>query len=241
MQVLDPIDHHQTWDDHHSVPMGTRGLGMHPPRDVYGNQRGSNVPVPKTLKMAPATEANERYAAIEDPVRRNLKTMSAQSIQMGGVGVGGRDPSRGFLLHPTEAKFGKVSAGQMYMLRLTLMNGGIDASRFQVRKPKGVEVRYKTGMVAAGMSVVLQVVFGRDAVGAVEEQIQIVTENEVFRIPLLATVLSNEEFIQLEPNQRTKAAEYKMAPKAEPLSRAVPTPEVTPGDEPVDGDAEDAE
>lgn len=223
MQVLEPIQQFEGWDAN-KAPAGTRGYGQHTALDLYGNERAP-LPVPKTLKMMPATEANERYAAIEDPVRRNLKTMSATNMQMGGIGIGGRDPTRGFLLHPQECNFGRVCVGSKYVMRLTLMNGGIDGSRFQVRKPKGVEVRYKTGMVAAGMSIVLQVVLSRDQVGTLDEQIQIVTENEVFRLPLSAAVLAEDEFNSLDQNQRTRVPEYKEAARAPPMSRAAPVVE----------------
>jgi len=240
VQVLEPI--HQGGWDVEKPAMGTRGLGTNPSRDIYGNQRGAPVNnIPTTLKMQPAMEANERYQAIEDPVRRGLKTMSAQNLQMGGVGLGGRDPSRGFLAHPQEIRFGRVEADKMYQLRLTLMNAGIDSSRFQVRKPKSVEVRYKTGMVAAGMSIVLQVIFsanvsviGRDF----EDEIQIVTENEIFRIPITASVLSSGDFGALEMNQRTSAPEFVAAPKPPGLSREAPAVEIPQGDP---GEGEDQE
>jgi len=240
MQVLEPINY-EGWE-YGQPDAGTRGFGMNPPRDVYGNERPGVVGnVPRTLKMAPATEANERYQAIEDPVRRGLKTISAQNLQMGGVGIGGRDPSRGFLIHPQELKFGRVEADKQYQLRLTLMNAGIDSSRFQVRKPKGVDVRYKTGMVAAGMSVVLQVVLAAD-VGTVgrdyEEQIQIVTENEVFRIPVTGAILSAADFENTAPNQRTSAPEYVVEAKPPGLSRAPPAPLEPPVTEDTEGTGE---
>lgn len=221
MQVLEPIDQYEAPWDTHKPPTGTRGYGMAPKIDLYGNPH-VNLPIPKTLLMQPSTEGNERYAAIEDPVRRTLKTMSAQNMQMGGVGIGGRDPTRGFLLHPLECSFGRVAQGVEHVIRLTIMNGGIDAARLQVRKPKGLEVHYKTGMVAAGMSVVLQVVLRKDNLGPVDEEMQIVTENEIFRLPITADVMTQEDYNALQPNQQSKAPLYKPPPKAQKISREPP-------------------
>jgi len=235
MQVLDPINPHETWD-HAKPPAGTRGMGVKPPLGLDGAPRINKIPMPETFKFQPASEPNERYQAIEDPVRRNNKTMSAFNLNMGGVGVGGRDPTRGFLVHPQELKFGRVQADKMYQLRITLMNGGIDSSRFQVRKPKGVDVRYKTGMVAAGMSIPLQVIFSANTTSAVgnefDEELQIVTENEVFRIPLRASILNPKEFESLPVGLRTNAPEYVAQPKGPQVPRNAPVSEspTSPGE-----------
>jgi len=147
----------------------------------------------------------EKFNEVEEPVRRSLRTGAALNLSMSGVGVEGRDPSRGFLCRPEFIDYGNIQAGVKYGSAVTIMNGGIDSSRFAVKKPKTCDVKYKTGMVAPGMSVRMQVYFCSAEPGEVQQELQITTESDIFRIPIRANVLTEENFDQLAAHERSKA------------------------------------
>jgi len=209
-QVINPLDPSMVagalppisteWPEYHG-----RNHGVAPPLNINGNPRRNSIPLPKTLKMRPAIEANEKFNEVEEPVRRSLRTGAALNLSMSGVGVEGRDPSRGFLCRPEFIDYGNIQTGVKYGSAVTIMNGGIDSSRFAVKKPKTCDVKYKTGMVAPGMSVRMQVYFCSAEPGEVQQELQITTESDIFRIPIRANVLTEENFDQLAAHERSKA------------------------------------
>lgn len=182
-----------------------RDAGIAPPLNINGEPRKNPVQIPKTLKMRPAGEANEKFNRVEEPVRRSMRTGASLNLSMSGVGVEGRDPSRGFLCRPELIDYGNVQAGVKYGAAVTIMNGGIDGSRFQVKKPKTCVLKYKTGMVAPGVSVRIQVHFCCAEPGVVQQELQITTESDVFRIPIRANVLTAEGHAELGAHERSKA------------------------------------
>merc|ERR1712166_1571631 len=105
-----------------------RNIGINPPPNVYGEERTQPVDVPASLLMKPGKEQNSKFKEVEEPVRRPLRTSAALNLTLSGVGVEGRDPSRGFLLSHEAIDFGQCGVGETLSVVLTLMNGGIDAN-----------------------------------------------------------------------------------------------------------------
>jgi len=171
-----------------------RNIGINPPPNVYGEERTQPVDVPASLLMKPGKEQNSKFKEVEEPVRRPLRTSAALNLTLSGVGVEGRDPSRGFLLSHEAIDFGQCGVGETLSVVLTLMNGGIDANRFAVKKPKQwCDVQYKTGMVAAGMSVKITLSFCCTEVAEVAQELVISSESDIFRVPITASVVDSNE------------------------------------------------
>ena len=73
-----------------------------------------------------------------------------------------------------------------YKQRLLLMNTGNDLGRFRVKQPVSPNIRviYVPGPVAAGMNANLDIEVTATILGAFEDEMQVVTEKEIYRIPI---------------------------------------------------------
>ncbi|KAL5264612.1 hypothetical protein ACHWQZ_G005633 [Mnemiopsis leidyi] len=181
--------------------------------DVKGDPRKSRVKIPRSIQgYKPGAEPNERFLQKEQPVRRGVKTSSV-------LAAGKRkhiSEMRGFQVFPPEVSFGVLCPAGMYATTVTLKNVGIDSCRFQIKCPKnrdGVSVclHSETNFVAAGMSVKFDVCVQAAEVteiGHISLDIIITMETEVFRLPVLATVLPLQEY-----NERSKSGRLTRLPQ----------------------------
>uniref|UniRef100_A0A8C3A3I6 Sperm associated antigen 17 n=1 Tax=Cyclopterus lumpus TaxID=8103 RepID=A0A8C3A3I6_CYCLU len=120
--------------------------------DVTGRPRRTKVRLPTSiLGSKPYSVPNEKFLAVDEPVRRKCRTISLT------------DPSvitRGFLLLPSSVDFGTQQEVTSSAITVVMKNVGVDTCRFYVKQPPpatGLRVIYNPGPVAAGLHVQLQV------------------------------------------------------------------------------------
>ncbi|XP_069035271.1 sperm-associated antigen 17-like [Lepisosteus oculatus] len=166
--------------------------------DVAGNPRRERVKLPSAIRgRKPGGLPHQKFTAVEDPVRRKVRTVSVAGPQASGTLQCVR---RGFELFPAEVDFGVLREGCTYSVSVALRNVGIDSCRFSVKQPPpatGLRVIYTPGPVAAGMKTDLQVELyavafeleDLEGAGHISHHIQIQTETEFLHLPVTATVV----------------------------------------------------
>ena len=98
----------------------------------------------------------------------------------------------GFVVFPPKCKFGNVKQNEMPKVSIELKNVGIEPARFIVKVPNqnSLQVSFKHGPVAPGMSVKLNVQLQTGNIPRVlEESMTVVSETEILTIPILANIL----------------------------------------------------
>lgn len=170
--------------------------------DVSGSLRRDLVKTPTSiLGSKPNAIVNKRFQTVEESVRRQIKTASVS----GAVDHDITSKLRGFVLLPDLVDFGILSEGLTYAFSVTMKNVGVDSCRFKIKQPPpstGMKVIYKPGPVAAGMSVTFDIeifalavgVEGSCGIGQVSHHIEITTETEILFLPVIATIITQEEF-----------------------------------------------
>ncbi|XP_075705223.1 sperm-associated antigen 17 [Rhinoderma darwinii] len=160
--------------------------------DVTGQPRKERVKLPPSiLSGKPASVPNTKFATLEDPVRRSVRTASTSASS--------RVP-RGFHLIPSVVRFGVLREGYTYSTSVTIKNIGVDFCRFCVKQPPpgtGLRVLYAPGPVAAGLQTRLDVeIFamaagleGPEGAAECSHCIEIQTEVETLYLPVTANIL----------------------------------------------------
>ncbi|XP_075449047.1 sperm-associated antigen 17 isoform X2 [Ascaphus truei] len=166
--------------------------------DVTGQPRRERVKLPVSiLSSKPAFIPNNKFAVVEDPVRRRVNTASTSAPASRGV----KSLPRGFHLFPTAVQFGALREGYTYATTVTMKNIGVELCRFHVTPPPpstGLRVMYTPGPVAAGMERRLYLELFAMAIGLEGHQgsaewshcIEIQTEVETLLLPVSAIVLT---------------------------------------------------
>ena len=162
--------------------------------NIFGSPRSSKLRRPSFLSSSKAKGSrNHSYISVEGDTRRTLRTASTAPL----LQREGREITLGtFELIPGVAKFGLVPSGQVYALNLTLINVGLDSSRFRLKPTKSpcLSVHYRKGPVAPGMNLTLEVRLDARLctldLEAIREDLQIVTETEFLNVPVIADVRS---------------------------------------------------
>jgi hypothetical protein len=137
----------------------------------------------------PGSEPNVKHLAQEGDTKRKIKTVSTTASQ-NTVPVYG---SSGFTVLPASASFGQVKAGTEHSVQLTITNIGMDSARYTIRQPKtpGINVRYKHGPIAPGMSAKLVISLNiqnpTDTL-EIKDEFQLVSETEILHVPVKAIV-----------------------------------------------------
>jgi len=154
---------------------------------------------------APA-EVNEHYDAVEMPVRRRTHTSSVVLKAKADMTKGLLDVApdgtivermgHSWRLRPRAAKLGPVPMGKNLRFRMVLSNVGVETGRFRIKQPANPDVAivYNPGPLAPGMSTVLEVEVFPGEIGALEEELYLETESEVFSIAITASVLDAADF-----------------------------------------------
>ncbi|EKX52042.1 hypothetical protein GUITHDRAFT_150660 [Guillardia theta CCMP2712] len=95
---------------------------------------------------------------------------------------------------PGLVDFGDLYAGYVYRSRLTVVNTGVDFSRFRIRQPSSsnVSVLYSPCQIAAGMSVSIEVEVQATQLGSFQDKFLVLSELDQFPIPIIANVIPNE-------------------------------------------------
>lgn len=104
-------------------------------------------------------------------------------------------PGRGavFQSYPPVVEFGEVPAGCVYRHKVTILNAGVDYSKYRIKQPKfsNVSVVYTPCQVAAGMSVTVWVEISAGTAGSrIKDSFSILSEvkGDVFPVPIHAKV-----------------------------------------------------
>ncbi|XP_076445026.1 sperm-associated antigen 17-like isoform X2 [Babylonia areolata] len=172
-------------------------------KNVAGDPRTIPVPLPNSIQGGrPNAVPNDRYQQVEEPVRRHVKNTGSLGVTPQGAGQ--LRQLQGLSVFPEEVNFGVLREGSTYAFLLQLKNTGVDSCRFKVRQPPpatGLRVIYKPGPVAAGMKVDLRLelyaiavgVEGESGVGTVSHCLEIVTQTDILRVPVQATVMTCNE------------------------------------------------
>merc|ERR1712166_1256835 len=137
---------------------------------------------------------NVAYAVVEGPARRRVKGLRSNSLNLAPSSRRGLDslPVQ-FLIRPGVIDFGTVHHGQLSKIQLSLTNVSVEIGRFKVRQPKSAALRvvYTPGPVMAGMTCKMTVEL--TAQSAFEDELEIISEAQVFRIPMRALVAGAAE------------------------------------------------
>uniref|UniRef100_A0A4W3H185 Sperm associated antigen 17 n=1 Tax=Callorhinchus milii TaxID=7868 RepID=A0A4W3H185_CALMI len=174
-------------------------LNKHLVIDPLGQPRKTKIRLPSAiLGSKPGCLRNQKFAVIEDPVRRKVNTVSIAGPLASGLL---REPVRGFELFPREVNFGVLREGFTYAFTVLVKNVGVDSCRFRVKPPlssTGLRLCFKPGPVAAGLSTELEIelyamAIGLEAtegVGYLCHHLEIQTEAEAMFLPITANILS---------------------------------------------------
>ncbi|XP_071955355.1 sperm-associated antigen 17-like [Antedon mediterranea] len=172
--------------------------------DVNGDPRKESVTLPSSiLGQKPGALPNQKFQEIEDPVRNKTFNSSIAGAKM--KGVGDLNKIRGFELYPGQVNFGVVREGCTYTFNVLLKNIGLDSCRFKVKQPPpstGLNVIFKSGPVAAGMNVTLQLelyamavgVKGGSGQGSIGHHVEISSEVDTLFLPVTADVLTGHVY-----------------------------------------------
>jgi len=127
-------------------------------------------------------------------------------------------------LLPAVADFGTCQEGVTYRLTLALTNTGSTMARFQVGQPVVpndalyvLRALYRPGAIAAGMTKHIELELYASKPGTVESGFSVITEREVFEVPITARVLSQTEFADSNPNTATSANAFVKSMKTKTL------------------------
>ncbi|XP_033120508.1 sperm-associated antigen 17-like [Anneissia japonica] len=168
--------------------------------DVNGEPRKDKVNLPSSiLGQKPGALPNQKFQEVEDPVRNKTFNSSIAGAKM--KGFSDLNKIRGFELYPGQVNFGVVREGCTYTFNVLLKNIGVDSCRFKVKQPPpstGLNVIYKSGPVAAGMNVTLQLelyaiavgVKGGSGQGSIGHHVEISTEVDTLFLPVTADILT---------------------------------------------------
>jgi len=108
------------------------------------------------------------------------------------------DPlKRSFNVMPSGLKFGMLKAGQTYEMIITMKNEDAVAHRIILKPLSDSRITASLvdmGIVAPGMIKKVSVsIFSKDQ-GTIKDTLQIVTKADIFKIPIEATILSEENY-----------------------------------------------
>jgi len=155
--------------------------------DVTGKPRKQPVDtIPALYRRSEAEpHPNFRYHEIEEDARRPLHTSST-------VAMKGRGPRQQFQLTPAHIHFGHVAVGDTVVKYSVLSNVSPDTGHFFVRPVQPpLRIKYKPGMLAAGMGVKMEVIFTPEEAGDFCEDIYINTEFHHFVLTVSAKVVDH--------------------------------------------------
>ncbi|XP_078088010.1 sperm-associated antigen 17 [Mustelus asterias] len=185
--------------------------------DAANQPRKEKVKLPTAiLSSKPGVLPNQRFAIIEEQVRRKVNTVSIAGPIAGGIFT---KPTRGFELFPAKVNFGVLQEGFTYSYNVLLKNVGIDTCRFRVKQPPpstGLRVCYKPGPVAAGLATELEIELyaiaidleSTEGAGYLCHHLEIQTETDELYLPIIATVLTENVY-------KNRTEEYPKGGKAE--------------------------
>jgi len=115
------------------------------------------------------------------------------------------DPNRrNFIILPPAVRFGKLKAGNVYETEIYCKNEDAMPQRFTIKPPRNgfIFVLNNTpGPIAQGMKATLRIEINTsnpNALGKIQDEFQLVTKIEIYKIAIFAQVLSAEEFDSLQ-------------------------------------------
>eukprot|EP00753_Platysulcus_tardus_P001814 PLAT11565.2.p1 GENE.PLAT11565.2~~PLAT11565.2.p1 ORF type:complete len:470 (-),score=179.58 PLAT11565.2:51-1460(-) len=108
---------------------------------------------------------------------------------------------RTFELRPRQLRFGFLKQGSVYRRSFQLIHVGLEPARFRImpfdRAPDDdtkLRVLHTPRKIAPGMRLKVEVELSAGGVDSVADEVHIVTETQVFKLPVTATILDETEF-----------------------------------------------
>lgn len=145
------------------------------------------------LSHPSSSRPNEKRLAVEEPIRRTLRTASTSQGTLTTI------ERRGFALLPERLDFGVLKDGSVYSGSVRLRNLGVDSCRFRVTQPAIPELKATArspGAVAAGMDARVDIQLTASASQGPDfaANVQFTSETQIFYLAVTATVLGAAEF-----------------------------------------------
>jgi len=135
------------------LPPPSNRIVTNVPPTVYGTVRDGKVAAP-TVSVNPAqANPNLMNLLLEVPYKRGVHTVSVNQRYLN------HEPTfdAAFELMPARADFGPLMAGAVYRHALKLVNVSNLSQRYSIKQNARAKVIHSPGVVAAGMSVLLEV------------------------------------------------------------------------------------
>lgn len=172
---------------------------------MHKSQNHKKVVVSSLKSNHVVSEPNMKKMAVEAPIKRKITTSSTATANSAPPTATSPSPLTSlFIVTPTKINFGSVVIGSTYRHSLSVVNSGIDTGRYTVKHQNNqqVTIHYTPGPVAPGISVKLDVELRATQLGAIQDEIRIETETEIFRVPLIAKVVDVHEAASPSKNAR---------------------------------------
>ena len=157
-----------------ALPPPAQRLNSRVPPRVDGSVRPSKVPAPTVSEPPAQANPNLLNLLLEVPYKRGVHTVSVNQRYLN------HEPTfdAAFELMPAQAALRHAARGLHLPLPLLLVNVSALPQRFVVKHGHSARVVYTPGVVAAGMSVPMEVEVCEEGAKEVAETVTIVTERE---------------------------------------------------------------
>jgi len=164
------------------------------------------------------TKPNIKYHIIEAGAKRKLKTVStvneskslesliskatinSNTVDIKKLEKVYREKFKYLLnLDPKSCEFGILKENTKNIMKVNVMNRTNDIIRFKVVQPECeyVKIKYKVGPISPGLQIKITVEIispSTDEAFSINDYGQIITENEIIKIPISATILPADEY-----------------------------------------------
>ena len=104
-----------------------------------------------------------------------------------------------FEVIPSKAKFGILKQGYVYQTNITLVNVGLDSTRYRIKPPKSnrIIINYRKGPLAPGLKLTVEVLIDAreldsDQICTIKEDIEIISESEYLYVPVAAEIHADD-------------------------------------------------
>ncbi len=102
-------------------------------------------------------------------------------------------------LDPKSCEFGMIKENSMNLMKVNIMNKTNDIIRFKIVQPECeyIKIKYKVGPISPGLKIKITVEIispKTENKFSINDYGQIITENEIIKIPISATILPNDEY-----------------------------------------------
>jgi len=102
-------------------------------------------------------------------------------------------------LDPKSCEFGMIKENSKNLMKINIMNKTNDTIRFKIVQPESeyIKIKYKVGPISPGLQIKIAIEINSPKTEnkfTINDYGQIITENEIIKIPISATILPNDEY-----------------------------------------------